>query len=1144
MPPVSAEFDFFVSYARRDNADGWISSFIEALQVEHGAYSGGRAFNIFFDKQEIRSLDDWRLRIFDALAASRLFVAFISPAYLSSEWCRREWRTWIDVEIAKHVLSDGAALIYIVEVPWLAEAMSQEEIAQAMAQLTGQAMKSGHAHSAADAIEVSHAISRRQRTNVCSFFRGGVDRLRREDVRKVLAGLAQDLEDRVQQVNAAAASLCTIPPYNRRFVGRGEDLLNLRERLFQGRTGVISGHEEGSLPGVAGVHGLGGIGKTELAFTYAHAFAGLYPGGRFLLPCEGLGDIRLAFLQLDSVFPDGATNEQRKSLDLHFGAIRESLRRRAEQRGRILLVLDNVTDALILSPIQIDLVSVVGPKLHLLATTRLGAPIGQSANDDIHWITLTELSITESLRLLEKHRPFGEAEYEPASHIARRLGGFALCVEVVGAFLAQHPAESYAGFLRQMGLDELEQIDTVAEGREIVLRRRKNDKRLGVILSITLAKLNGDEKKTIDFAALMHPDFVVIPWLRHLLDGAPVESAADGIFDAREDDRLIAIEQRLFALALLTRGSSNEGEHRIVRCHRLVQDYLRARMADLEAKAHTLHRLVRIRDAELKKITNWKTAGWELTPLARLAERWDETSYPFSSWLANQVALKLETIASWPEAEALLRRALAFDRRTRGNKDPWVSVRLNNLARVLFATNRYHEAEESLREALTIDRKNLGNHYTDIVRTLMNLSALLVTTNRIAESEAILREAEMYRGIPRTATHKEEAGKPSRVLGFLSSIFRRDAKPSDDQEATILNNKGELAAQQFRMAEAEDHLLKALTLERTAKGPVHSDIARVLHNLAAIYVKTNRLAEAESHAKEAAEIYEKTLGDHPSLANTLTVLAAVMRSTSRYEEAERLLRRSLSMTEAASGPDHTAVADKLTGLATLFQATERYAEAEPLLRRALEIKEARLGSNHPATAAALNNLAQVLQQTERLSEVEPLLRRSLAIREAGHGKNHPDIATALNNLGAFLSRRKRYSEAEPLMRRALAIDEAALDPDHPDIGRDLSNLAALLMDLKHFTDAEPFQRRLVFILLRFSRENGQRHKILEPAFLNYWGLLSIDLGLPQSDVVTRISELCVEAGFDEKQAAELIGSLTKGRVGMCGFRGKVNEIPG
>jgi hypothetical protein len=116
--PTNTDLDFFVSYARRDNTDGWITRFLKALQAEHRAFSGDREFKLFFDKDDIRSLDDGQHRIYGSLADSRLFLAFVSPLYFASEWCRREWRNWIDVEIAKHILTDVTAPIYIVEVRW------------------------------------------------------------------------------------------------------------------------------------------------------------------------------------------------------------------------------------------------------------------------------------------------------------------------------------------------------------------------------------------------------------------------------------------------------------------------------------------------------------------------------------------------------------------------------------------------------------------------------------------------------------------------------------------------------------------------------------------------------------------------------------------------------------------------------------------------------------------------------------------------------------------------------------------------------------------------------------------------------------------------------------------------------------------
>jgi hypothetical protein len=125
MPTNPDHYDLFISYAHDDN-DGCITRFLEELQAAHRRFTGKRTdvegdagadLTLFFDRHAIRSLDDWQHRIADGLAHSRLFLAFLSPRYFASEWCRREWKTWIDHEIAKHILSQGAAPIYVVEVP-------------------------------------------------------------------------------------------------------------------------------------------------------------------------------------------------------------------------------------------------------------------------------------------------------------------------------------------------------------------------------------------------------------------------------------------------------------------------------------------------------------------------------------------------------------------------------------------------------------------------------------------------------------------------------------------------------------------------------------------------------------------------------------------------------------------------------------------------------------------------------------------------------------------------------------------------------------------------------------------------------------------------------------------------------------------
>jgi len=85
----------------------------------------------------------------------------------------------------------------------------------------------------------------------------------------------------------------------------------------------------------------------------------------------------------------------------------------------------------------------------------------------IRWLTLGELSEAESLELLEKCREFADdSEREAACRIARRLGGFALAVELVGAWLMVKQEVTYADFLQRLGLEELETLDELADDTE------------------------------------------------------------------------------------------------------------------------------------------------------------------------------------------------------------------------------------------------------------------------------------------------------------------------------------------------------------------------------------------------------------------------------------------------------------------------------------------------------------------------------------------------------------------------------------------------------------------------------------------------------------------------------------------------------
>ncbi|MEM9292208.1 MAG: tetratricopeptide repeat protein [Acidobacteriota bacterium] len=225
-----------------------------------------------------------------------------------------------------------------------------------------------------------------------------------------------------------------------------------------------------------------------------------------------------------------------------------------------------------------------------------------------------------------------------------------------------------------------------------------------------------------------------------------------------------------------------------------------------------------------------------------------------------------------------------------------------------------------------------------------------------------------------------------------------------------------------------------------------------------------RFDEAEPLLRRALSISESSYGaDHPQVAADLNNLAVLLRDTNRLSEVEPLFRRALSISESSYGADHPQVAMGLNNLAALLKGTSRLSEAEPLYRRALSISESSYGADHPQVATGLNNLAALLKDTNRLSEAEPLLRRALSISESSYGADHPEVAISLNNLALLLQDTNRLSEAEPLLRRALSIRESSYGADHPEVAISLNNLATLLKGTNRLSEAEPLYRRALSI---------------------------------------------------------------------------------
>jgi len=1051
-------YDLFISYSRRDNAQGRITQLVERIQADFAAFAG-RPLQPFFDLTEIHGMEDWRHRILQGLRESRLLLACLSPSYLGSEYCEWEFNEYLKHEVARLCVGEGVAPIYFVEVPGWGDKGFEQQCAAWVAELR-----------------------RRQHFDLRPWVGAGEEALREAAVREQMTRLKEQLAERIRRGERAEQSLGNVDAHNPHFIGRVGELRRLREALALGRVGVLTA-----------VHGLGGVGKTALAIEYAHAFAHEYGGGRWQLRCSGKDDLRALVAELATPLEVQFTDAERLDLDLQFQRILAELHRLADAREphRCLLVLDNVDQPKLLEPAQTQRLP-AADWLHVLATTRLGENELFGSHRDRAFLPVDELPEDDALALIEGYQPGGcfasDAEWHAAREIVRLLGRFTLAIEGAAVYLGQFAGDvTCSAFLARLKREGLDGLDAAAADSGASVRH--GEIRLSATLQPTLERLDDRERLALTYASLLAPDQVALPWIRALVAKECPEIGQDA--EPGYPDPWSALLCRLLSLRLFqaTGVTDAEGQPLTARIHRLVQELAWREMSpeQVAARQNAVQSLVVERVAFLEKTTRWAEARWEVEPLDALARLWAEAAHPRAAWLLNQTGLRWYNLAEWARAEPLYRRAHVIEVASFGEDHPLVATVLNNLALLLKATGRQAEAELLMRRALAIDEASFGKDNPRVATDLNNLALLLQDTNRLAEAEPLMR----------------------RALAIDEASFGKN----HPDVARDLSNLATLLQATNRLVDAESVMRRALAIDEASFGKDHPKVATALNNLAQLLQATDRLAEAEPLMRRALAVYEASLGeDHPIVATALNNLALLLHATNRLAEAEPLYRRARAIDEASLGKDHPDVARDLNNLAALLQDTHRLAEAELLMRRALAIDEASLGEVHPSVATDLSNLAQLLQATNRRREAELLMHRALAIDETSLGRCHPKVAIRLNNLAGLLQDTDRLGEAEPLRRRALAIDEASPVKDHPSVAIDLNNLALLLQDTNRLLEAEPLMQRALSIYFGFGRRTGQEHPYLQIVIGNYRDLLA-QMGRSRQEVLAQLNALAEPFGI-------------------------------
>jgi tetratricopeptide (TPR) repeat protein len=711
----------------------------------------------------------------------------------------------------------------------------------------------------------------------------------------------------------------------KRFPGQGPEISNLsaRNRNFSGRGDLLeqlhASLQAGSAAAVVptgAVHGLGGVGKTQLALEFAHRFASDYDIA-WWVPAELPTSATAALAALAGRLGVEQVADQTDMVAGLFDRLRS--------RDRWLLVYDNAERPEMLA----GLLPPSGGG-HVLVTSRWSAWGSQASP-----LRVNVLARQESLEFLRRRT--GSGNQTALDELAELLGDLPLALEEAAAYLEEtgEGLAEYLGLIRDRAR-ELFRLDQLPEDG------RGDQRRVATVWSLSLDRVHQEApaaEALLNLCAFLTAD---IP--RDLPREQPQvlpEELAQAVSDPLVFNRMLAVVGR-YSLATVTPTT--------VGLHRLVQAVIQARLGEEGERnwaeiAVDLLRTIFPNDSG--KVATWPACERLLPQVLAVGGHAGRLGVAgeAAGWLLDRASIYLRERGQYQQARPIAERALAVTETALGPADRQVAGRRYTLGRVLQALGDLAGARVQLERALAIGEAALGPGHPDVAKVRNDLGNVLAALGDLAGARAQLERALEVGEAALGAAHPY-------VATYRSNLSR------------VLQDLGDLAGARVQ---AE----RALAISEAALGPDHPDMAARRNNLGRLLRALGDLTGARVQAERALAISETALGpDHPTVATYRRNLGLVLQELGDLAGARVQLERALAIGEAALGPDHPDVAIWRSNLGSVLRDLGDLAGARVQYEQALTISEAAVGPDHPTVATIRSNLNSVLQALQRLPPEE------------------------------------------------------------------------------------------------------------------------------------------------------------------------------
>lgn len=372
----------------------------------------------------------------------------------------------------------------------------------------------------------------------------------------------------------------------------------------------------------------------------------------------------------------------------------------------------------------------------------------------------------------------------------------------------------------------------------------------------------------------------------------------------------------------------------------------------------------------------------------------------------------------------------------------------------------YEKATEHLESALSLRREHAKPSDPHTAGILEELSVLYSHLGEYARAEKCSREALQRRiaiyGHDNLAVAEslnnighacQEQNKLSEAEDYLLrslSLFKQLLPESHPYVLTVMNNIGSLYSTMGDFDSAAEMYEQSLATKRAVLEPFHPDIIVTANNLGLFYMNTGNYEKAEPLLLEAVEGDVYGFGeDDPRTLVSRSNLAILYKSTNRFDLAQEIYEDVLARRRDRLGNEHSDTWSSMSNLAMLYEELGRYDDARALIEGALELCTSKNDENHPKTLLYMNNLASIERAEGNTAEAAAILSDVVERARNVLPETHLKIAAYLTNYGGTLGELGEYQRSENALLEAESMYSSQVDPAHVDLIEVRSGLVSL-----------------------------------------------------------------------------------------------------